>query len=131
MTLHLLAGVEERRLWGYIKVLQDALRDREIEKAFHISGLINPPDGLTKPVDPKVLLNLLWDGVLVTAPGVYERAAARKAAEAEKAKAKATQPDSALHPPWEYGRKREGSEWHEKIVEGRLPKNIRRGARKD
>ena len=75
------SGLTELRLWGYIRVLQEALERGDIKRAFHVGGPWNPIDPLTKKVDPGILLELIKTGVFLTGPGRYQKAAARKAAD--------------------------------------------------
>lgn len=77
-------ALQEQRLAGYVGILQEALVEKDIIRLFHISGLINPTDGLTKLKQPKELDRWMREGVVFTEPGVYgERAEARKTAAAE------------------------------------------------
>ena len=73
--------LSEQRLWGYVRVLQEALEAGDIKRVFHISGLWNPVDPLTKRVDTAILLELLASGVLWAGPGRYGSGAARKEAD--------------------------------------------------
>ena len=76
--------LQEQRLLGYVSILEEALRESDITKLFHISGLINPPDALTKVKESRELDQFLTRGVVRTEPGLYgERAEGRKAAASE------------------------------------------------
>ena len=66
-------GVSELRLWGYIRVLQEALMYEDIERIFHIGGPWNPVDPLTKLIDGSTLHAWMTSGVLHTAPGKYSK----------------------------------------------------------
>ena len=76
--------LQGQRLLGYVSILEEALRESDICKLFHISGLINPLDAHTKVKESRELEQFLSKGVLRTEPGLHgERAEARNAAAAE------------------------------------------------
>ncbi len=69
---------------GYVGILQEALKEGDFQRLFHISGLINPPDCLTKVKESAELAKWYETGLVRTEPGMYgARAEPRKLAAAE------------------------------------------------